>query len=1366
MIMKRQNRRIILLLLALVMLCDMMPMTAFAAEDAGSSLDGLNVLCLGDSITAGQGLTVDTRWTNVLASKYGWNMTNISQGGIPMSSYYYTANGQADISIAKKAEVLKNMAPKPDVIIVWGGHNDVSYRAAPLGTWDDETTDSFKGALKHIAELAKEYAPDATLFVLTPLWHIETPSALKVPAGAGDTSWSFVDAIYEGAEQYGWVPINMDLCGITPFTKSGLLLDSIHPNAAGTEKIVAYLSEELASHGESSRKETIVFSKSAVSLKIGERTALKGVPSPRSGSGSSAITWSSSDPSVAIADASGIISAVAPGTAIVTATAANGASADINVSVVCEHIYEDGFCAACGEIHPNLANYNGKVISVLGDSISTFAGYIPEADGFNLAHKSRYPQDDLLTDVNETWWLQLIHTLNAKLGINDSWASTEVYNYIDEEVNSTSDGTKACMASMTRIQNLGSNGTPDVILFFGGTNDITQSRPLGSFDPAAAPTEADLTSVKWDTVADAYVDAIMRLQYFYPDAEIIAMLPYHRSSQGAAKVNQYDDLFASICDHYGVPYADLRNCGITGGKIPDGTHADADGMDDITAAVMNVLMTEGGVTAGEHTVYSVTHRLTNAKSSLGHYKGISRGKPFETAIAGENLQVTVTMGGADMTAECYIDGVVTIANVTGDLVITAEGAPRTVYADYLQKLPDALCSKTNLWTALHPINLYFRNTGWGLNATGSAHSITFAVSAGDRIWATSFQESGINGGAKNGIALTWFDKDGAIETFTPEKTYAEFSENGCLTAPEGAVAVNVVMWNGDESNEVYLLSRGHTYESGITAPTCTEQGFTTHTCTVCGESYADSYTDALGYDWILEDGCLKILFIGDSYSEDATNCGQGMQQSQLLNILQAMLGGDTEITLGLCYNGGKAMAWHATQAERETSAYSLRTIRTGGVWKGQGKCTSAEALQWTDWDIVVLQPSQAEARKGVDSNRNGDSEDEKFYPYETSIPYMLDHVAANAPQAAVCYYGLWVTDKTVALNAGLRTYEMIKAVTKDVFRYKGTNSGCRFSDAIPVGAAIQNARTSYLALLSYHPEETITLSTDPQFGLQRDVSHLSFNIGRYIAALTVAETVIPAALRVKDYTLPAIRVTESVGELPRDYTALAQAAVSSAVKNWHENGSLDVIPLKDSETDPALLAQHSLEGAKIAVTVCEADLLPKTLRTTLEARLKDLRATWPELEIVQVSEPVIYGEHPLYYAEVALRFGYTEVSFRVGGRLVLCGHRETDAVTPPTCTERGYTTHICTVCGESYVDGYTDPLVTVTEDAAGLTLAGLPEGVTAVAAGYGGAGRMRFAAVLTGPEAALAWPGGERPARLRVFFLDAQGAPVSGRWES
>ena len=44
-----------------------------------------------------------------------------------------------------------------------------------------------------------------------------------------------------------------------------------------------------------------------------------------------------------------------------------------------------------------------------------------------------------------------------------------------------------------------------------------------------------------------------------------------------------------------------------------------------------------------------------------------------------------------------------------------------------------------------------------------------------------------------------------------------------------------------------IPAHGHVYESVIIPPTQAEQGYTTHTCTGCGHSYKDAYTDATGY---------------------------------------------------------------------------------------------------------------------------------------------------------------------------------------------------------------------------------------------------------------------------------------------------------------------------------------------------------------------------------------------------------------------------------------------------------------------------------------------------------------------------------------
>ena len=68
---------------------------------------------------------------------------------------------------------------------------------------------------------------------------------------------------------------------------------------------------------------------------------------------------------------------------------------------------------------------------------------------------------------------------------------------------------------------------------------------------------------------------------------------------------------------------------------------------------------------------------------------------------------------------------------------------------------------------------------------------------------------------------------------------------------------------------------GHSYQEAVTAPTCTEEGYTTHTCSRCGDSYADTYVSATGHDW--DDG---VVTKEPTYSETGIrtytckNCGE------------------------------------------------------------------------------------------------------------------------------------------------------------------------------------------------------------------------------------------------------------------------------------------------------------------------------------------------------------------------------------------------------------------------------------------------------------------------------------------------------------
>ena len=141
--------------------------------------------------------------------------------------------------------------------------------------------------------------------------------------------------------------------------------------------------------------------------------------------------------------------------------------------------------------------------------------------------------------------------------------------------------------------------------------------------------------------------------------------------------------------------------------------------------------------------------------------------------------------------------------------------------EHMTDLPESYCAETNLWSMLpHDREYYHSGVRWDVN--GNVRSVTFAVSGGEQIFATSFGKRGTNGApSSDGIRLTFFGENGVLKTTGPQDTYAEFTANGgFIVVPEGAVAVNVPMYSDGNENELYILNRDHTYENG--------------TCTGCG----------------------------------------------------------------------------------------------------------------------------------------------------------------------------------------------------------------------------------------------------------------------------------------------------------------------------------------------------------------------------------------------------------------------------------------------------------------------------------------------------------------------------------------------------
>lgn len=97
---------------------------------------------------------------------------------------------------------------------------------------------------------------------------------------------------------------------------------------------------------------------------------------------------------------------------------------------------------------------------------------------------------------------------------------------------------------------------------------------------------------------------------------------------------------------------------------------------------------------------------------------------------------------------------------------------------------------------------------------------------------------------------------------TSVKTIEERAFDGCSSLSDIYYGGTFAQWNAveinnlDDSNEAlknatihFKAPHVHSLTTSVIAPTCTEKGYTTHTCVSCGNSYKDTYTNALGHSY-------------------------------------------------------------------------------------------------------------------------------------------------------------------------------------------------------------------------------------------------------------------------------------------------------------------------------------------------------------------------------------------------------------------------------------------------------------------------------------------------------------------------------------
>lgn len=244
----------------------------------------------------------------------------------------------------------------------------------------------------------------------------------------------------------------------------------------------------------------------------------------------------------------------------------------------------------------------------------------------------------------------------------------------------------------------------------------------------------------------------------------------------------------------------------------------------------------------------------------------------------------------------------------------------------------------------------------------------------------------------------------------------------------------------------------------------------------------------------LDDGVLRILAIGNSFSEDA------IEQ----NLYELAKAGKKKIVIGNLYIGGAPLSLHVSNAKGDKPAYRYRKINLDGRMSERANQRLSEALVDEAWDYISFQQA---------SPLSGD-----YDSYAKDLPLLYDYVTKHIsyPETKYILHQTWAYQNGsphegfVRYNRNQNTmYTAIVNTSQEVFNWGN------FDILVPSGTAIQNARSSYIG---------------DQF--TRDGYHLNLDYGRFVAACAWYEALFKESV-VSNTFLP-LKVTYIEGQIARE----------------------------------------------------------------------------------------------------------------------------------------------------------------------------------------------------------------------------------------
>ena len=611
-----------------------------------------------------------------------------------------------------------------------------------------------------------------------------------------------------------------------------------------------------------------------------------------------------------------------------TYTCECGDSYTSDVVAALGHDFSQSFvCSRCDHV---------AKVSVLGDSISTYAG-------FSAVKNAVYP-NKTIQSVEDTWWKQVVDTMGAQLLVNNASGGSRVLS--DEYFNGNGIREGNYAAYRDRCVNLhDGDEKPDVIFVFMGTNDFSYhvdgncekcqillncsectaredgnlnvcskcrsisgiyssfcNLPLGIADSVNASAEVPTS------VCEAYAIMLSKMKAAYPNAQIYCMglLPrvnpyqnatYHDHGQPTA----FNAELKKVAENAGARFISLEqrvdNSASTWNTyFGDAVHPTAIGMDKISAAVLTDVL-------GKE-IYTVSSQIVSSAVTMTGESWAMDGAAYEASVITLNpdlqLDVRVIMNGVDVTENVFNaqTGRIYIVEVTGNILITVK-------------------TEGIFWSigTINTIN--------GADADDYKNRIrTDYISVNEGVTVRASNDAEIN--------VVYFDANYKI--LSANNNTGWIKEWTSVGAPTAAAYIRAVARATSGTNLTTEYSQNvtitcghvHDYIPTVTAPTCTEQGYTTYTCE-CGDSYVDDVSMDITDRFKWNEGYVISAFNGNMMADKNWVASDYVDISAFESI--EIVTGDTvnaNTTLGIAfYDANKKFVSGVVHTDKTGTEYGI-----------------------------------------------------------------------------------------------------------------------------------------------------------------------------------------------------------------------------------------------------------------------------------------------------------------------------------------------------------------------------------------------------------------------------------------------------------